>query len=42
MIPCLKVSVDEWGNVVHKSHHEKIVINLSEIVADTDIAAKIA
>jgi hypothetical protein len=32
----------EWGNVVHISHHEKVVINLSEIVVSTDIGGNIA
>jgi hypothetical protein len=35
------VSAKEWGNVVHESHHQKVVINLSEIVAGADLVSNI-
>jgi hypothetical protein len=36
------VSVEEKGTVVRESHHQKVVISLSEIVADAEIAGNIA
>jgi hypothetical protein len=35
-IPDVMVWVQAWGNVVHNSHHHKVVINLSEIMANAE------